>query len=109
MSEYTVTGTKKPLRFGLSGVESVKQNIRIICSTYKMSVPFDRDFGMETDTIDRPYETAQALQTARIMAAISANEPRVVVTSIDFVQDKEDAQSGRLVPLIKFTLAEEAE
>ncbi|MCI8757344.1 MAG: GPW/gp25 family protein [Oscillospiraceae bacterium] len=50
-------------------VESVLQNIAVILSTPKGSVPMYRDFGISVDILDRPIPVAKAMMTADIKEA----------------------------------------
>jgi len=79
-------------------VESVLQNIAVILSTPKGSVPMYRDFGISVDILDRPIPVAKAMMTADIKEAIEQWEPRVTFISVDFMEDE---LNGRLIPMVE--------
>lgn len=102
MIKHKVIGEQSVMRFGLFGIESIKQNIQVICSTIAGTVPLDRGLGVSGDIADRPYPVAQALSVNELLAAIADFEPRAEVISIDFESNAEDAEQGRLLPVITF-------
>ena len=69
---YTVSpSNKRKIKFNVTDpVESVLQNIAVILSTPKGSVPMYRDFGISVDILDRPIPVAKAMMTADIKEAI---------------------------------------
>ena len=79
-------------------VESVLQNIAVILSTPKGSVPMYRDFGISVDILDRPIPVAKAMMTADIKEAIEQWEPRVTFICVDFMEDE---LNGRLIPMVE--------
>ena len=79
-------------------VESVLQNIAVILSTPKGSVPMYRDFGISVDILDRPIPVAKAMMTADIKEAIEQWEPRATFISVDFMEDE---LNGRLIPMVE--------
>ena len=82
--------------------EEVVQNVRMIISTVKYSVPMDREFGIEGAILDRPVNVAKAHLTNEIFRAVRRYEPRAEITDIDFDGD----ESGRLTPKIKVQINE---
>ncbi len=82
--------------------EEVLQNVRMIISTVKYSVPMDREFGIDGAVIDRPVNVAKAHLSNEIFRAVRRYEPRAVIESIDFDGD----ESGRLTPSIKVQISE---
>ncbi len=68
---YTVSpSNKRKIKFNVTDpVESVLQNIAVILSTPKGSVPMYRDFGISVDILDRPIPVAKAMMTADIKEA----------------------------------------
>lgn len=48
-----------------STVEEVLQNVAMIISTPKFSVPLDRNFGLAQRFIDKPIQTAQPVLISR--------------------------------------------
>lgn len=103
MIEHKVIGSPlAAMRFGLTGIESIKQNIQVIASTYAGTAPLDRAFGISPDVVDQPDMIAQALLVNELMAAIAEFEPRAEVTSIEFEQSQEEAQQGKYHAVIRF-------
>ena len=82
--------------------EEVLQNVRMIISTVKYSVPMDREFGIDGAVIDRPINIAKAHLSNEIFRAVRRYEPRAFIESIDFEGD----ESGRLTPKIKVQINE---
>ncbi|MGF9821974.1 lysozyme [Brevibacillus agri] len=89
-------------------VEEVKQNIRTIASTALGSAPGSRTIGVDWELVDEPINIAKARITGVLMAAIAEQEPRVQITRIDFHEQDTAGMYGRLVPIIRFILAEGA-
>lgn len=103
MIEHKVIGSPPAaMRFGLTGIDSIKQNIQVIASTFAGTVPLDRAFGISPDVVDQPDIIAQALLTNELMAAIAEFEPRAEVTSIEFEQGQEEAEKGKYFAVIRF-------
>ena len=96
---YTVSpSNKRKIQFNVTDpVESVLQNIAVILSTPKGSVPMYRDFGISTDILDRPIPVAKAMMTADIKEAIERWEPRATFVDVDFMEDE---RNGRLIPTV---------
>lgn len=65
-------------------LEEIIQNVRTILTTFKKSVPMDRDFGINASVVDLPIAAAQAAMTADIVAAINRYEPRARVVSVSY-------------------------
>lgn len=107
MNEHEIVVRSMPkIKLGLTGIESIKQNIGIICSTYMMTVPLDRSFGIDPSYLDEPEPILRALLTNGVMAAILEFEPRAQVTQVSF-QDSDNSGDGRLYPVVRFTAKEE--
>ena len=82
--------------------EEVLQNVRMIISTVKYSVPMDREFGIDGAVVDRPINIAKAHLSNEIFRAVRRYEPRAVIESIEFNGD----ESGKLTPTIKIQISE---
>lgn len=78
-------------------VSSVLQNIAVILSTPKGSVPLYRDFGLSTVFLDKPMPMAKMMMIAEIREAIEKWEPRARYTGISFSEDV----SGALWPAVE--------
>lgn len=103
---YTVSATDlRHLRFNEPDlVSSVLQNIAVLLSTPRGSVPLYRDFGISVDILDRPIPAAKAMMIADIREAIEEWEPRATVTDIEF---SEDMAEGKLVPTVEVEINDE--
>lgn len=98
---YEVTGVRRHIDFGATGVDEILQNVAMILTTPKGSVPLRRDWFIDMGLLDEPMPVAQAKISAEIFAAIRAHEPRARIKGpIRFVQDPDDSMDGRLVPAV---------
>ena len=96
-------GETPPINFAPATIaEEVMQNVRMIISTVKYSVPMDREFGIDGAVVDRPINIAKAHLSNEIFRAVRRYEPRAVIESIEFNGD----ESGQLTPKIKVQINE---
>lgn len=104
MATYTIFGDQTDtINFApATVVEEVLQNVRIILTTIKYSVPLDRQFGIDGHIVDLPIHQAQAVFSAEIFNAIKRYEPRTEIQSISFAGD----QNGRLRPRLEVSVNE---
>ncbi len=63
-------------------LRSVAQNIALIVSTKKGTVPFYREFGLPMAFIDRPIKAAKALMIAEVTEGVELFEPRAEIVSM---------------------------
>ena len=82
-------------------VSSVLQNVALILSTPKGSVPMYREFGVNQDFLDLPGPAAQVRMIAPIREAIERWEPRAIVKNITFTSEQ-----GQLVPRVEVEIVE---
>lgn len=111
MSTYTVDMTE-PSTINLAPAttaEEIAQNIRIILSTPLGSSPLARNIGIDYSIVDDPFPIAEARLTAEVYAAISEQEPRAVIADVSFKDTLTDAQTGRLLAVVRYSLAEEVQ
>jgi phage baseplate assembly protein W len=101
MQEFVVAAVGEKINFGAGGVEEILQNVRMIVTTPKYSVPLDREFGINAAILDKPLPVARAGLAAAITDAVRRYEPRVAVTGIEFGGD---GITGSLVPKVKVRL-----
>ncbi len=104
---YTVTATDlTAIRFNeQETVNSVLQNIAVILSTQKGTIPLYRDFGLNMVFLDRPMPVAKVMMIAEVREAIERWEPRATVLEVSF---EEDASSpGRLIPTVEVEINSE--
>lgn len=98
---FTVSATDLGhLRFNeQETVSSVLQNIAVILSTPKGTVPQYRDFGLDNSFVDKPRPVAEVLMVAPVKEAIQRWEPRAEVLDVSFSEDP--AQPGVLIPTVE--------
>ena len=102
--EIDVLATKTEFNFAPKNlIEEVAQNVRIICTTEKYSVPMDRLFGVDTAMLDRPTPKAMAALQAELIQAIRKYEPRCKVRKISFEGDI----NGNLTVKVRIAIIEE--
>lgn len=73
-------------------LEEIAQNVQMIISTLKGSVPIDREFGINVTMLDYPIATAQAKLSAEIAMAVRTQEPRARVQKVFYDGDPNDGQ-----------------
>ena len=98
---YEVSGIRRKINFGATGVDEVLQNVSIILSTPKMSVPLRRDWFIDYSLLDAPMPIAQARLSAEIFRAIRDHEPRArIVGPVRYIQDQTQTMEGMLIPSV---------
>lgn len=104
---YTVSATDlTSIRWGEEEtVQSVLQNIAVILSTMRGSVPLYRDFGLTMEFLDKPVPVAKVMMISEVREAIERWEPRATVTSVTFSEDP--AQPGVLIPTVEVEISDE--
>lgn len=102
---YTVSATDlKAIRFNEENtVNAVLQNIALILSTPKGTVPLYRDFGLDWSFLDKPTPIAKVLMVAPVREAIEQWEPRATVLDVSFSEDP--AQPGMLIPTVEVDIS----
>jgi len=80
-------------------VSSVLQNIAVILSTPKGSVPLYRDFGLSSVFLDKPMPAAKMMMIAEVREAIERWEPRARFVSLTF--EERITQPGTLWPTVE--------
>lgn len=84
-------------------VTSVLQNIAVILSTPKGTVPGYREFGIDiADILDRPENIAQPLLCAAIKEAIERFEPRATYIGTTFKTDA--GHPGKMLPVVEVSI-----
>ncbi|MBQ7578198.1 MAG: GPW/gp25 family protein [Synergistaceae bacterium] len=81
-------------------LQEILQNVRTILTTYKFSVPLDREFGISATFLDEAQPRAIALLSSEIAEAINLYEPRAKLREINFNGDSD----GRFYPVIRVRL-----
>jgi phage baseplate assembly protein W len=80
--------------------EEIAQNVRMILTTPKGSVPLDRSFGLDFKVLDQPTSRAQALLSAEIITQVSKYEPRANVSKVDWEHFPDEAGDGHIIPRV---------
>jgi phage baseplate assembly protein W len=107
--ELLVSGEIQPVVIRPAAVvEEITQNVRMILTTPKGSVPLDRDFGLDYDVVDRPMPVARALTEVDIVRQVGKYEPRARVVQIAWQEAETDAMDGRAIPVVKIDAPEAA-
>lgn len=83
-----VDNAQRDLIIGAIGAEEVIQNIRLILSTPRGSVPLDRDFGIDWTVIDRPVGEVSQIIKAHIVRQIQKYEPRAKVKKVELLSQE---------------------
>lgn len=100
MSYYVRATDLTNIRFNdMDPVSSVLQNIAVLLSTIKGTVPQYRDFGLTATFLDKPMPIAKMMMIAEVREAIEKWEPRARYVSIDFSEDI--TRPGTLWPAVK--------
>ena len=80
-------------------VLSVLQNIAVILSTPKGSVPQYREFGLSAVFLDKPMPVAKMMMRAEVREAIERWEPRAQFVAMTF--EERITQPGTLWPTVE--------
>ncbi len=98
---YTVSATDLgKLRFNeIETINSVLQNIAVILSTPKGSVPLYRDFGLDWSCLDKPINVVRVMMIPEVREAVERWEPRATVQNVSFSTDP--SQPGTLIPTVE--------
>lgn len=84
-------------------VEEVLQNVSVIISTPKFSVPLDRGLGLAQRFLDKPIQVAQTILISEVMDAIEEYEPRAEVENITFELGD---RPGLLIPVVEVNITD---
>lgn len=86
-------------------VTSVLQNLMLLVSTRKGTIPMYREFGLPMEWIDKPIDVAQTLMVQEITEAVEEFEPRCTLLNIEF--DTSSALSAKLTAILEVEINEE--
>ena len=89
--------------FAATGPAEILRNVRMIITTLAGTVPFDREFGINTDFLDLPLSQAQGRLTIEYIEKIRRYEPRVKVEEVTFTQDP---LNGVIIPKVVISFAD---
>ena len=84
--------------------EEILQNVAVILSTPKFSVPLDRGLGMAQRFLDKPIQAAQSIMVSEVLEAIEQYEPRVQVDNVTFELGK---CPGALIPIVEVSIIDD--
>lgn len=76
--------------------EAQLRRTKFLLATPIGTIPTDREFGIETDFLGRPMETAQALYAAEIVSKIKKFCPSVTVKKVTW----SGGEDGKLWPKV---------
>jgi phage baseplate assembly protein W len=80
-------------------LEDILQNVAVIISTPKGSIPLDRDFGVSQRYVDKPMPTARVMFLADATDAVARYEPRAEVRNVKFETDT--ISPGKFIPHVE--------
>lgn len=83
--------------FYASGAHEIYENLKILYTTPKGSVPFDRMFGVDISLLDEPIPIAKGKLIVEYTQITRLYEPRASVGEVIFL---EDISTGKLVPKV---------
>ena len=83
-------------------VSAVLQNIAVILSTPKGTVPLYRDFGLDWTILDKPMPVAKVMLISEVREAIERWEPRAEVVNV--YSTGNPAQPGTLIPTVEVNI-----
>lgn len=106
--EVEVSGALAPIEIGATGLAEILQNVRVILSTLRGTVPLDRGFGLSATWLDQPAPEAMAGLSAEIVEAVERWETRARVVSVQFRAGPDAAMDGRLFPVVRISLQEDS-
>lgn len=86
-------------------VASVLQNIAVILTTPRGSVPLYRSFGLSQTFLDKPTPMARVTMIAEVRDAIEEWEPRATVLNIEFTESV--TNPGLLIPTVEVEIRNE--
>lgn len=85
------------LDFGITGRNEVLQNLSVLYTTPVGTVPFDREFGVDTEIVDLPIDLAKGRLIVEYTEKTRKYEPRATVLEVTF---ETDPQKGVLIPKV---------
>jgi len=80
-------------------IRSVAQNISLILSTRRGTVPMYREFGLPMKFIDKPIPIYEALFTEEVTEALERFEPRAKLISVSFEHNQ--AVNGKSTAILE--------
>ena len=93
--------------FPQTRIEEIIQNVRMLLTTVKGTVPLDRELGLTNSFIDDPMPRGMRRFAIFVVETIQEYEPRVEVTEVDFAPRPDAAMDGQLYPRVKVRILDE--
>lgn len=84
-----------------STVEEVLQNVAMIISTPRFSVPLDRGLGLAQRFLDKPIQVAQTILVSEVLEAVERDEPRAKIENVTFELGD---TPGALIPVVEVSI-----
>ena len=97
--------TIEAVNFGAQGNEEIYQNLRTLYTTPMGTVPFDREFGIDSGLLDNPMQIAQGKLIVEYIDKTRKYESRVNVKEVNFELDSKD---GVLIPKVVIEIVNNA-
>ena len=86
-------------------IRSVLQNIAVLLTTRRQSVPLYRHFGLPMRFLDKPVNAAVPIMVAEVTDAVREFIPGVELIDIQAAADKNTP--GKLIPTVEVEIYEE--
>lgn len=83
-----------------SELEEIVQNVRMVLSTVKGTVPMDRSFGISAGCLDSPQGLARVKAQGEIVESIKRCEPRAKIKSVEYRGDGVNGELEIVVNLL---------
>ena len=97
--------TIEAVNFGAQGDEEIYQNLRTLYTTPVGTVPFDREFGINSDVLDSSLPIAQGRLTVEYIEKTRKYERRAMVKEVEFISNTEN---GVLMPKVVIEIVDNA-
>ncbi len=91
----------------LSIIEEITQNIKLILTTIKGTVPLDRNFGIDISFLDNPIPKAVMRAKISILETVKKYEPRVEVLKVELINDALNIQDGKVTVKVEVKILDE--
>lgn len=78
--------------------QEILRNLQVLYGTQTGEQALDREFGIDTEIMDYPQETAMAMLAAEYVRKTERYEPRAKVQRVDFKEGK--GKDGNMIPKV---------
>ena len=79
----------------------VIQNVKTILTTMQGTVPLDRDFGIDSEVVDKPVNVIRPLIVKEVKEKLAKYEPRVKFISMSW---NGNGSEGRIIPVVRVAI-----